>query len=151
MAERRSRGVWDGGTVNRGGRGGFVFCFAGLVSWLNFSPLIGFASWWISEGPGRLEKPPPPPLHPLPALKSLCCEHSCTVHITSHVPLPPYPCPSPPPLMIAEHVPSARQQLFPLHVHTHIFCCARPQERWTHACTDQRARHAPFSFLRFFP
>ncbi len=93
MGERRSEvkgGRMDGWRTE--GAAATCVWFTRLAALSSFSLLLLLlllcdASWWFSEGPGCLEFPPP--------LKSLCCSHSCIVHITS--PAPSYSPPPPPP------------------------------------------------------
>lgn len=145
----------DGGTSDRGGGGELrlvhrAWCFGWIF--LNFFSRL-FSSVLLRAGGSVKDlaawSSPPP-------LKSLCCAHSCTVHITS-----PAPSSSP------THPPTANDsRARPLHeatafstsctythMHTNLaHACARARTRETSStCTDQRAQHIPFPPSWFLP
>lgn len=98
--------------------------------------------------------PPPPPPSPL---KSLCCVHSCTVHITSAAPSysPTTAPPSSP--VIAQHVHPPPHPPHPREATAFSTSRARPDTQawdtrtdwWAHACSS-----SPFPFshiIQFLP
>lgn len=143
--EGSGRGVedrWrDGGQRGRRRRRRrIVLGSQGSTAWLNFYLLLCVASWWFSEGPGCLESPTPYTSTTATQIPLLLAQLHRSHNLSCPLLLPYL---FPPQLMIAEHVPSTRQQLFPLHVH------ARIHTSITH--THRLVGTTPFPFSRFLP